>query len=214
MATGVSRLSRVDGSDLLAALRHEPSASHVPALINRQLRAHVNGIVPRLRNQKDLEIVQQTWVHLTQVDPERIRNSSDVVGLAKWFLRSYAIREVLDGYTPPGCKKRARPDDREVPVSLEAPVSEGGPALAETLGATSGDDAFCERALARTILRGAAKTAPRRVARALWLIYVDGISFTAAAREVGVDHTTLRRELRRWAAAEGFVWDDRPTISS
>jgi hypothetical protein len=131
------------------------------------------------------------------------------VGLAKWFLRSYAIREVLDGYSPPGQRKRtpATKQSRPPPLYLDAELSEEGKTVGDVLAESdryTDETDLCDVVLARSALVRAAKTAPPFVARALWLIYVDGVSLNAAAREVSVDRTTLARALRRWAVDEGL----------
>ncbi len=209
MATGASRPSRVDGRVLIDCLNHLASARHVPRSMNRHLRAHVNAAVPSLPNGIDEEIVQQTWVHLARLDRRRIRRSRDVIGLAKWFLRSYAIREVLDGYTPPGRRKRVRPAvDQLPPLSMDAELPGGGMTVGEALADSRAfhcEVDLCDVAQARIALARAGQTAPRFVAEGLLLIYVEGLSRNAAAEAVGVDHKTFERAIARWAAAEGLV---------
>ncbi|MDP9069327.1 MAG: hypothetical protein M3N53_13415 [Actinomycetota bacterium] len=211
MATGASGPSRVDGAALIDCLNDVPSALAVPHRLNRDLRAHVNATIPGLRNGIDDEIVQQTWIHLVRLDRRRIRRSRDVVGLAKWFLRSYAVREVFDGYTPPGRKKRERPAVGELPpLSMDAESGDGVMTMAEVLDASrclgEGVD-LCDAALARVALARAAKTAPPFVAQALALIYYEGLSNNAAAARVGVDHKTLERAIASWATAQGLNVD-------
>lgn len=211
MAAGASGPSFVDGRALISFLRNEARTSKVPQMFSGHLRAHVNSRIPRLRNGLDEEIVQQTWVHLLGLDKRRIRQSRDVIGLGKWFVRNYSVREVFAGYTAPGRKKRAVGTGEERTSFAEPTWARQPEPTGLRHPSVAGESDLCDVALARIALARAAASAPGFVAKALGLIYFEGLTVNGAAGAVGVDRTTLTRAISKWAEAEGFRADPSAT---
>jgi len=135
------------------------------------------------------DVIQETillvWQHVHQFDPSR--------GSAKSFLRGHAYNAI---------KKVRRCHSKNSTLSLDYPV--GGEEGDGSFGDFIKDDADSIEEQSKVleveqILAMADSSAPPNIACALCTIYQEDLSFTEAARSIGVNRTSLYRHIRQWA---------------
>ena len=193
-----------DASLFVAFLKRDPRRAaqffkqwHKP--LKTAAHQHLKGFSADLAG----DVVSATWVLLLEKGPQEFDPTRGSVKDYLYLKLRQAAQGIRDDYTDgpllPSKQGKQRSHRRIPARRLDAPAdsSPGSAALVETLEAeefTYG--AVDDRALIKTV---AEATGSYQVGEALTRVYEHGETPSAAAKAIGMTHTTLSRKLKRYA---------------